>query len=230
MVFYVTAEGIIYDPLSDEAMETSNMDRNDKARERLTNRLADRRGKEEENGNDEQVADPVVAEDAEVPANNAAPVMSDSTALEIRSIEDRLRAAQLSSAAVAREKANNKYLSKQAAIASRKVSSSKAIPSIYVYKPGAADNSAKRAIVHHTGSHYHMAGSRQFQKGVRVKGVVSRHSVQGAKMQAARVANKNGLAAREDGRGQRSEGTQKGLGKQKKKSKKNKSTTTSSEK
>ena len=37
------------------------------------------------------------------------------------------------------------------------------------------------------GSHYHTAGSKQFLKGARVKGVVSRHSKQGAKTQAARV-------------------------------------------
>ena len=37
------------------------------------------------------------------------------------------------------------------------------------------------------GSHYHTAGSKQFLKGVRIRGVVSRHSKQGAKMQAARV-------------------------------------------
>ena len=36
------------------------------------------------------------------------------------------------------------------------------------------------------GAHYTMAGSKQFQKGVRVKGVVSRHSVQGARLGAAR--------------------------------------------
>jgi hypothetical protein len=35
-----------------------------------------------------------------------------------------------------------------------------------------------------------MAGSKQFQKGVRIKGVVSRHSKQGARMQAARVTNR----------------------------------------
>ena len=46
------------------------------------------------------------------------------------------------------------------------------------------------ALVHHGystgGAHYTMAGSRQFQKGVRVKGTISRHSKQGAKLGAAR--------------------------------------------
>jgi hypothetical protein len=55
---------------------------------------------------------------------------------------------------------------------------SKALPSQFVFKQDAADNKHTRAIRHHTGSHYHMAGSKQFQKGIRVKGVISRHSRQ----------------------------------------------------
>lgn len=63
------------------------------------------------------------------------------------------------------------------------------------WKQKEADNKATRAIVHHWGaggggSHYHMCGGKQFQKGNKVKGVVLRHSRQGAKMQAARVQNK----------------------------------------
>jgi hypothetical protein len=62
---------------------------------------------------------------------------------------------------------------------------SKAIASSFVFKQGFADNAARRAIKHHWGeggggAHYTMAGSKQFQKGVRIKGVVSRHSKQGA--------------------------------------------------
>lgn len=41
-----------------------------------------------------------------------------------------------------------------------------------------------------------MAGSRQFQRGVRVKGVVSRHSKQGARLQAKRTAKQRGMSAR----------------------------------
>lgn len=96
---------------------------------------------------------------------------------------------------------------------------SKANPSTFAHKINEADNAEKRAIVHHTSSHYHMAGSVQFQRGVRVKGTVSRHSKQGMKLQAARVAAKNMLTAREDAKGQRSEGP-KGLGKTKSKKKK----------
>jgi hypothetical protein len=90
--------------------------------------------------------------------------------------------------------------------AATKGNSSKAIPSQFVHQPSAADNAAKRAIVHHTGSHYHMAGGVQYQRGVRVKGVVSRHSQQGAKLQAARMAQRNMYDAREDARGERTEG------------------------
>jgi hypothetical protein len=54
-----------------------------------------------------------------------------------------------------------------------------------------ADNKAMRAIVHHWGgggggSHYHMCGGKQWNKGNKVKGVILRHSRQGAKLQAAR--------------------------------------------
>jgi hypothetical protein len=73
-----------------------------------------------------------------------------------------------------------------------KAGASKALAAQYSHKAGFADNAARRAIVHHWGaggggSHYHTAGSKQFLKGVRIRGVVSRHSKQGAKMQAARV-------------------------------------------
>jgi pre-60S factor REI1 len=69
---------------------------------------------------------------------------------------------------------------------------SKALAASYVHKADFADNKHARALTHHGyggfggGAHYTMAGSKQFQKGVRVKGVVSRHSVQGARLGAAR--------------------------------------------
>ena len=71
---------------------------------------------------------------------------------------------------------------------------SKALASRYVHKADFADNKHARALQHHGygggsgGAHYTMAGSKQFQKGVRVKGVVSRHSKQGARVGAARRA------------------------------------------
>jgi len=61
----------------------------------------------------------------------------------------------------------------------------KAIASQYQHKQKEAHNEATAAIRHHWGaggggSHYHLAGSVQFQKGLRLKGVVSRHSHQAA--------------------------------------------------
>eukprot|EP00747_Dinoflagellata_sp_TGD_P080458 gnl/TRDRNA2_/TRDRNA2_160902_c0_seq1.p1 gnl/TRDRNA2_/TRDRNA2_160902_c0~~gnl/TRDRNA2_/TRDRNA2_160902_c0_seq1.p1 ORF type:complete len:520 (-),score=62.98 gnl/TRDRNA2_/TRDRNA2_160902_c0_seq1:43-1602(-) len=86
-------------------------------------------------------------------------------------------------------KRRNNVLVKSSAFAK---GNSKAISSIFSFKAAFADNKARRAVVHHWGgggggSHYHMAGSKQFLKGNKVKGVISRHSRQGAKMQAARV-------------------------------------------
>lgn len=57
---------------------------------------------------------------------------------------------------------------------------SKAIPSQYVHKESPAFDARMSENRHHTGSHYVMAGGVQFQRGVRVKGVVSRHSRQAA--------------------------------------------------
>jgi hypothetical protein len=113
----------------------------------------------------------------------------------------------------------NQMLARSAARTMRANSgnSSKALPSQFVHQPSPADNAAARAVVHHTGSHYHMAGGVQFQRGVRVKGVVSRHSKQGAKMQAARMAQRNMYEAREDARGERTEGAGRAKMKQKKK-------------
>jgi hypothetical protein len=63
---------------------------------------------------------------------------------------------------------------------------SKAIASTFVYKPDEAWNSARAAVVHHTGSHYHhRGGCNLYQKGFRLKGVVSRHSRQAAQRNQA---------------------------------------------
>ena len=63
---------------------------------------------------------------------------------------------------------------------------SKAIASTYVYKASAADNKQRRSIVHHAGSHFHMAGTKQFHRGVRVKGVKMRGR-HGSKLSSAMV-------------------------------------------
>jgi hypothetical protein len=64
---------------------------------------------------------------------------------------------------------------------------SKAIPSQYIFKKDAADNRRQRANVHHAGSHYHMQMSRSMQFG-RTKGLLARHSSQGSRLQASRMA------------------------------------------
>jgi len=72
-----------------------------------------------------------------------------------------------------------------------------AIASQHGFKQNQPDNKALRAIVHHWGgggggAHYMMAGSKQYNKGNKVKGVVLRHSRQGAKLQAARNKTNRG--------------------------------------
>jgi hypothetical protein len=88
-----------------------------------------------------------------------------------------------------RNKQRNEVLARSMRIERRGMS--KAIASQFAFKAGAADNAARRAIVHHWGaggggSHYHNSGSKQFLKGVRVKGVVSRHSKQAARNRSNR--------------------------------------------
>ena len=59
-------------------------------------------------------------------------------------------------------------------------SGSKAIASQYYHKKDMVHDITANANRHHTSSHYVMAGGVQFQRGCRVKGVVSRHSRQAA--------------------------------------------------
>mmetsp|Transcript_9386 Transcript_9386/g.25141 ORF Transcript_9386/g.25141 Transcript_9386/m.25141 type:complete len:541 (-) Transcript_9386:42-1664(-) len=75
-----------------------------------------------------------------------------------------------------------------------------------VFKQKEADNKAMRAIVHHWGgggggAHYWGCGGKQYNKGNKVKGVILRHSVQGAKLQASRTAQS---AKNKSNRGSRS--------------------------
>lgn len=63
---------------------------------------------------------------------------------------------------------------------------------IFKYAP---DNAAMRAIVHHWGaggggSHYWGAGGKQYNQGNKIKGIILRHSTQGAKTQAQRMVNR----------------------------------------
>jgi hypothetical protein len=229
-VFYVTEEGLIFDPLSEEAAEIiSGEPKSGGTRDRLSKKLADRREKEEQQHQEhhQQAEDVNSEEDEEYSDDEYDSRTSDEdddeydsndrsndAERQLRLLELRLKHSDL----VTKQKAHNRTLAREHATFSKKANSSKALPAQFHHKMDVADNAAKRAIVHHTGSHYHMAGSKQFQRGVRVKGVISRHSKQGAKLQAARVSSKNMFTAREDAKGQRSTGG-KSVGKQKKKSK-----------
>lgn len=66
---------------------------------------------------------------------------------------------------------------------------SKALASQYTYRLDPADNPRRRANVHHAGSHYHMASASGRTKGT-VAGLSSRHSSQGARLQASRMQAK----------------------------------------
>jgi hypothetical protein len=203
--FVATAGGVVFD--SNEAATISRKTEASQAvRNRLKHKLAEQRAAE--------VAAADHSYDQEVVDERGIAVVAETD--EIALLEDKFRKDLLLRQAIRDQAEDNKLLARLAAEAK---GNSKAIPSQYVYKPDTADNAAKRAVVHHTGSHYHMAGSKQFQRGVRVKGVISRHSKQGAKLQAARVAKNTGLAAREDARGERSSGAGKSQMKSTKKKK-----------
>ena len=60
------------------------------------------------------------------------------------------------------------------------ITGSNAIPSQYYHKQYEVNDTTANAHRHHTSSHYVMAGGVQFQRGCRLKGVVSRHSRQAA--------------------------------------------------
>ena len=94
----------------------------------------------------------------------------------------------------------------------------KALAGQYVRKQDVADDTRKRANVHHAGSHYHMAASRSMQKG-RKQGLMARHSAQGSRLQASRMASRAGLAnmlaARDVAKGQMGEKKGKSKGKSK---------------
>jgi hypothetical protein len=199
--FFATAGGVVFDPLSAEAKSLAHDSA--RARERLSSIVAQRKEEEKKQNknNNYDEKDEVDIDDADIPYQE--------TDIEVRRIEDRVRAATLEVAKLEQENQDRKLLARIAAV---EKGNTKAIPSQYVYKQDVADNAAKRAMVHHAGSHYHMAGSHQFQKGVRVQGVISRHSKQGAKMQAARMSNRNKNNAMEAARGERAESSGNGKG------------------
>jgi hypothetical protein len=212
-IFYATAGGVVFDSTAAQEVETFNRVHDSKdARDRLSDKLAELKLAEQEHSNSDINSNN---------NNNTTDALSEERVVDAKELavlrtEDRLQMDLKAMEALRNQQEDNKLLARIQASSKGK---SKAIASQFVHKQDAADNAEKRAIVHHTGSHYHMAGSRQFQRGVRVKGVVSRHSKQGAKLQSARVAKNNGFAAREDARGERAQGAGKSHGKSAKKNK-----------
>jgi len=220
MVFYATAEGVVFEPFSTEGTKCAHDSQ--KARDRLSRKIALRR---ETEAHERLLKHPDPPPDENPNIRNVHTPNSHQE-LEIRDIQEQMQSLGDQHAKLRNEWDYQKFLSDSAKYANKK-GDSKALPSNYVYPPSPADNAEKRAIVHHTGSHYHMAGSKQFQRGVRVKGVISRHSKQGAKLQASRSARRNMLNAREDARGERAVGGGNGkggkpMGKAKKKKKQKK--------
>jgi hypothetical protein len=214
-IFYATEAGIIYHPVSEEGESCNHAA--EESRVRLANILRNRKKAQEP-----ELEPAVGAEDEdENPVRDTAAVadndrQSHGTELAIRRIELNQLQKKGTDASDRDQDKMNRLLSRMQV---QSKGNSKAIASQFVHKEKPADNAAARAIVHHTGSHYVMAGSKQFQKGLRIKGVVSRHSKQGAKLQAARTSARNASGAREDARGERAEGG-KSEGKSKKKTKK----------
>lgn len=59
-----------------------------------------------------------------------------------------------------------------------------------MHKRKEADNKRARANIHHGNAHYNFSGSKQFQKGNKVKGIVQRKAKGGGKQAAAAKAAK----------------------------------------
>jgi hypothetical protein len=100
------------------------------------------------------------------------------------------------------EKQLQRQLAHLAQCGGAKGNSGKGLAAQFTHRTDFADNAQNRAIVHHWGaggggSHYNMAASKSAQKGTK-KGLLSRHSKQGAKLQAQR----NMVRARDVAKGQ----------------------------
>ena len=100
---------------------------------------------------------------------------------EVMEIRNRLMARAEADRALARDMRNAALFAK---------GNSKSLPANFVHKQKEADNKRARANVHHANAHYNFSGSKQFQKGVRVKGIVQRKAKSGGKQAAAAKAAK----------------------------------------
>ena len=196
--FYASADGTVFHPVSDEAMACAHDSARarERLKQKLARRKEQQLQDEAKaagvdlesvdasdapppplpNSNSDATASPTPNANANPNANPNASASASGTETEtgnadnadaelaLRRIDQRLRSQRDTKAAVA-ERQHNRGLASDHRFFK---GTSKALPSNYVYKPGPAENKHARAIVHHTGSHYVMAGSKQFQRGVRV--------------------------------------------------------------
>eukprot|EP00121_Abeoforma_whisleri_P002513 Awhi_evm1s2256 len=88
----------------------------------------------------------------------------------------------------------------------RSKGNSKANPSQFVHKEKPADNPSRRAVVHHTSSHYVMSASKQYAKGNKISGIAARkQGMSKAGQNAQKVQSERNMAnAREAAKGKRS--------------------------
>jgi len=148
--FYASADGTVFHPVSDEARKCAHD--SSVARERLAQKLARRKAKKDQDAATAGANNGPPSEQAEPASNDnfapaPGPLNNDDNEIAIRRIENRLRTQQQSAAAVERRR-HQRDLVEDARFHR---GNTKALPSSYVYKPGAADNKTARAIVHHTG-------------------------------------------------------------------------------
>ena len=113
---------------------------------------------------------------------------------------EHVRALQASSTRLARQLALRRATRQTNALLLRSMAladgTSKAIASTYRFKADFADNKHARAIQHHGyggfggGAHFTMSGSRQFHKGVKLKGIIQRKAGKAKAAQAQATRNK----------------------------------------
>lgn len=145
----------------------SESDRRFAAQNRLRRLLERREAMKKEKAKEQQI--PLTPE--EIEANRLKTAQAIQELLSLHDSQQR---------SIAQEKDRYKVVTNSMLFDTNKNQGSKVNPSTYYYREDPAHDAYAAANIHHTGSHYVMAGTKQFLKGVRVKGVVSRHSKQAA--------------------------------------------------
>lgn len=140
--FYASADGVVFHPVSNEARRCAHD--STQARDRLAKKFASRKQKQAlerkvANGND--TTD--VSQNSPV---EGVPLSSDHDLTSRRLHDQQLRQKHHKTAVEQRK--HDRGLAQDTRFYK---GTTKAIPSNYVYKPGAAENKHARAIVHHTG-------------------------------------------------------------------------------